>query len=134
MRAIGRPSSRFGIRIGPHGTRRDPPGTNGLFGGTSGDGWIYAGVAAVAFVVGIVGALSAADDIARRGGVYDLRTPLLWDMTSIAVIILLTPALLAAVRRIRRQPSWPVIIGLVDRRHRRLLRRCTSRGWWPCAS
>lgn len=90
----------------------NPPGTNGLFGGTSGDGWIYAGVAAVAFVVGIVGALSAADDIARRGGVYDLRTPLLWDLTSIAVIILLTPALLAAVRRIRRQPSWPVIIGL----------------------
>ena len=46
-------------------------------------------------MVGVVGALSTADDIVRRGGVYDLRTPLLWDMTSIAVIILLTPVLLA---------------------------------------
>jgi len=90
----------------------NPPGTSGLFGGTSGDGWIYAVVAVVAFVIGFVGALSAADDIFRRGGVYDLRTPLLWDMTSIAVVIVLTPALLAVVRRIRRQPSWPVIIGL----------------------
>src|SRR4051794_32385757 len=87
-------------------------GTNGFFAGMSGDGWIYAGVALVALVIGIVGALSAADDIARRGGLYDLRTPLLWDMTSIAVIVLLTPALLAAVRRIRRQSSWPVIIAL----------------------
>jgi hypothetical protein len=78
----------------------------------SGDGWIYAAVAAVAVAVGFVGALSTADDIFRRGGVYDLRTPLLWDMTSVAVIIALSPVLLVAVRHIRRQPSWPVIIGL----------------------
>ena len=37
--------------------------------------FIYAVVAAVAVVVGIVGALSIADDIARRGGVYDLARP-----------------------------------------------------------
>lgn len=90
----------------------NPPGTSGLFAGMSGDGWIYAAVAAVAVAVGFVGALSTADDIFRRGGVYDLRTPLLWDMTSVAVIIALSPVLLVAVRHIRRQPSWPVIIGL----------------------
>ena len=73
---------------------------------------IYAAVAAVAVVIGVVGALSTADDIFRRSGVYDLRTPLLWDMTSIAVIMVLTPVLLAAVRRIRRQPSLAVMIGL----------------------
>jgi hypothetical protein len=84
-----------------------PPGASGLLRGMSGGDWfIYAAVAVVAVAIGIVNALSAADDIARRGGVYDARTPLLWDMTSIAVIILLIPALLAVVRRIRREPAW----------------------------
>src|SRR5205807_7810724 len=77
-----------------------------------GDRFIYSAVAAVAVVIGIVNALSMADDIARRGGVYDIKTPLLWDMTSIAVIILLTPALLAIVRRIRREPVLAVRIAL----------------------
>ena len=83
-----------------------------LRGMTGGDWFIYVAVAAVAFVIGIVGALSTADDIARRGGVYDPRTPLLWDMTSIAVIIALTPALLAIVRRIRREPALAVRVAL----------------------
>lgn len=90
----------------------NPPGTSGLLAGMSGDGWIYAAVAAVALAIGFVGALSTADDIARRGGAYDLGTPLLWDMTSVAVIIALSPALLAAARRIRAQSSWPIMIGL----------------------
>jgi len=77
-----------------------------------GDRFIYAAVAAVAIVIGVVDAFSMADDIARRGGVYDLGKPLLWDMTSIAVIILLTPALLAIVRRIRREPLPAVRIAL----------------------
>ncbi len=89
----------------------NPAGTSGLFAGMSGDGWIYAAVAAVALAIGFVGALSTADDIFRRGGTYDLSTPLLWDMTSVAVIIALSPALLAAIRRIRGQSSWPVLIG-----------------------
>jgi hypothetical protein len=69
-------------------------------------------VAAVALAIGSVNALSTADDIARRGGAYDLQTPLFWEMTSIAVIILLAPALFAAVKRIRREPGWPVRIAL----------------------
>ena len=88
------------------------PGTSGLLRGTSGDWFVYAGVSVVAVAIGIVNALSAADDIARRGGVYDVRTPLLWDMTSIAVIILLTPVLLAIVRRIRREPASAIRIAL----------------------
>ena len=100
-----------------NGQARDqtgPAGTSGWLRGTTGEDWlIYAGVSAVAVVIGIVGALSTADDIARRGGVYDARTPLLWDMTSIAVIILLTPALLAIVRRIRREPVLATRIALV---------------------
>lgn len=82
-----------------------PSGTSGLFSGITGaDRLVYAAVAAVALAIGCVNALSTADDIARRGGRYDLKTPLLWEMTSIAVIILLAPALFAAVRRIRREP------------------------------
>jgi len=99
-----------------NGTRRDetrPAGTSGWLRGMIGeDRLIYAGVSAVAIVVGVVGALSTADDIARRGGVYDPRMPLLWDMTSIAVIILLTPVLLAIIRRIRREPALAVRIAL----------------------
>ena len=100
--------------------RNQPPRDEARSGGTS--GWLrgisgedrrtYAAVAAVSVVIGIIGALSAADDIARRGGVYDPRMPLLWDMTSIAVIILLTPALLAIVRRIRREPAPAIRVAL----------------------
>src|SRR5262245_36424902 len=79
-----------------------PAGTSGWLRGIIGeDRRIYASIATVAVVIGIIGAFSAADDIARRGGGYDVGKPLLWDMTSIFVIILLTPALLAIVRRIR---------------------------------
>lgn len=100
-----------------NGQARDetrPTGTSGWLRGMIGEDWlIYAGVSAVAIVIGIVGALSAADDIARRGGeIYDPWTPLLWDMTSIAVIILLTPALLAFVRRIRREPALGVRVAV----------------------
>ena len=114
MRRNGRTSSRFGIRNGARRDEPKPPGTSGLLRGITGGDWlIYAAVAAVALAIGIVNALSMADDIARRGGVYDVRTPLLWDMTSIAVIILLTPVLLAVVRRIRREPALAIRIALV---------------------
>lgn len=89
-------------------------GTSGWWRGTIGeDRLIYAGVSAVAVVIGVVGALSTADDIARRSGVYDPWTPLLWDMTSIAIIILLMPMLLAVVRRIRREPVSAIRIAVV---------------------
>ena len=71
---------------------------------------VYGAVAAVALAIGIVNALSKAQDVAWRGGVYDVRTPLFWEMTSIAVIILLAPALFVAVRRIRHASGWPLRI------------------------
>ena len=89
-----------------------PAGTSGWLRGIGEDRRIYVSIAAVSVVIGIVGALSAADDIARRGGVYDVGKPLFWDMTSILVILLLTPALLAVVRRIRREPALAVRIAL----------------------
>jgi hypothetical protein len=90
-----------------------PHGTSGLFGGITGGDWlVYAVVAAVSLAIGGVNALSAADDIARRSGLYDVRTPLFWEMTSILVIILLAPALLAAVRRIRRESRWLAVVAL----------------------
>jgi hypothetical protein len=88
------------------------PGTSGLLRGISGDWRAYGAVAAVAVSIGFVNALSTADDVARRGGVYDFRTPLLWEMTSIAVIMLLAPITLAAVRRIRSEARWPAGIAL----------------------
>lgn len=90
-------------------------GTSGALRGLNGADWlVYAAVAAVALAIGFVNALSAADDISRRGGLYDLKTPLLWEMTSIAVIVLLAPVLLAVVRLIRRESRWPVRIALTS--------------------
>src|SRR5262249_5996820 len=55
------------------------PGMSGWLRGIVGeDRRTYAIIAAVTIVIGVVGALSTADDIARRGGVYNPRMPLLW--------------------------------------------------------
>lgn len=66
----------------------------------------YAAVAAISLGIGFVNALSAAQDAVKRGAIYDVRTPLLWEMTSILVIILLAPLLRVAVRTLRRSPAW----------------------------
>src|SRR5690349_11420169 len=98
---------------GPARDETRPAGTSGWLRGIIGeDRRIYISIAAVSVVIGVVGALSAADDIARRGGVYDVGKPLFWDMTSIFVILLLTPALLALVRRIRREEATAVRVAL----------------------
>ena len=44
-------------------------------------------MAAVALGIGIVNAFSKAQDAAWHGGVYDLRTPLFWELSSIVTII-----------------------------------------------
>ena len=66
----------------------------------------YAAVAAISLGVGLVNALSVAQDAVRRGAVYDIGTPLLWEMTSILVILLLAPLLLTAVRILHRSEGW----------------------------
>jgi len=90
-----------------------PPGTNGGLTGIAGVDWLFFGaVATISIAIGIVNALSAAQEIAWRGGVYDVRTPLLWEMTSIATIIAVAPVLFIAVRRMRLTPKLLVRIAL----------------------
>lgn len=76
------------------------------------DRTFYAAVAAISLATGLVNALSAAQDAARHGAVYDIRLPLLWEMTSILVIVLLAPLLLAAVRTLLGSSAWSVRIAV----------------------
>ena len=88
------------------------PGTSGRLRGISGDWPFYAAVAAIAFTIGIVNALSAAQDATWRGRPYDLGRPLLWEMSSIVTIVLIAPLLLVAVRRMRMASRWIWRVGL----------------------
>ena len=63
---------------------------------------MFAAIAAVALAIGIVNAFSGAQDAAWRGDSYDIGRRLFWEMSSIAVILLLLPMLVLAVRRMRR--------------------------------
>ena len=90
-----------------------PAGTSGGLRGISGADWLlYGAVAAVALGIGIVNAFSAAQDAAWRGGAYDVRTPLLWELSSIVTIIVVAPVLFVAVRRMRHVSGWPLRIAL----------------------
>src|SRR5262249_57755568 len=90
---------------GPARDESRPAGTNGWLRGIIGeDRRTYAVVAAVAVAIGMVDAVSTADDIARRSGGYDISKPPLWDITSLFVIILLNPVPIALVMRNRPQP------------------------------
>ncbi|WP_316206947.1 MULTISPECIES: LytTR family DNA-binding domain-containing protein [unclassified Bradyrhizobium] len=62
-------------------------------------------MAGLSLGIGVVNALSAAHDAVRRGAAYDLEKQLLWEMTSIVVLILLAPLLVATVRSIRLGPA-----------------------------
>ena len=90
-----------------------PAGTSGGLGGISGVDWLlYAAVAAVSLGIGIVNAFSKAQDVAWHGGVYDVRTPLFWEMSSIVTIILVAPVLFFAVRRMRHVSGWLLRVAL----------------------
>jgi hypothetical protein len=84
--------------------RRDEaprPGTSGGLSGISGDWTMYGAIAAVSLAIGIVNALSGAQDAAWRGDSYDIGRRLFWEFSSIAVILLLLPILVLAVWRMR---------------------------------
>lgn len=82
-------------------------GTSGGLAGISGADWLlYGSIAAVTLGIGIVNALSTAQDVARHGGAYDLRTPLWWEMSSVVMIILIAPVLFVAIRRMRQASGW----------------------------
>ena len=90
-----------------------PRGISGELRGISGPDWaLYGAVAAVALGIGVVNALSAAQEGSWHGRGYDLRTPLFWEMSSIFVIILVAPILFVTVRRMRRMSRWPLRIAL----------------------
>jgi hypothetical protein len=90
-----------------------PARTNGGLGGLSGADWLFYGaVAAISLGIGMVNAFSKAQDAAWRGGAYDLRTPLLWEMSSIVTIIAVAPVLFVAVRRMRHVQGWSLRVGL----------------------
>ncbi|MGJ5035345.1 LytTR family DNA-binding domain-containing protein [Bradyrhizobium sp. HKCCYLRH3059] len=69
------------------------------------DRTFYAIMAGLSLGIGVVNALSAAHDAVRLGAAYDLEKQLLWEMTSIVVLILLAPLLVATVRSIRLGPA-----------------------------
>ena len=69
------------------------------------DRLFYAALAVISAGIGLVNALSAAQDALWRGAPYDLGRRLLWETTSIVVILLLVPLLFAGVRRMRQSPS-----------------------------
>jgi hypothetical protein len=85
--------------------RRDevpPAGTSGRDSGASGNHWtMFIAIAAVSLAIGIVNALSGAQDAAWRGDSSDVGKRLFWELSSIAVILLLLPMLVLAMRRMR---------------------------------
>ena len=107
-------------RVEPVWDRRQPArdemsrlAISGALRGISGGDWLlYGAVAAVALVIGVVNALSIAQDAAWHGAAYDVRTPLLWEMSSIVVIVVVAPILFVAVRRMRRASGWLVRLAL----------------------
>jgi hypothetical protein len=120
-------NSMSDVKNAPEGSRVEPlwdqnrpawddassNGTSGGLRGISGADWLFYGaVAAISLGIGIVNAFSAAQDAAWRGGVYNLRTPLFWEMSSIVTIIAVAPVLFVAVRRMRHVSGWPLRFGL----------------------
>lgn len=87
-------------------------GTSGWPGGISGDGTMFAAIAAVSLAIGIVNALSGAQDAAWRGDSYDIGRRLFWELSSIIVILLLVPILVLAVRRMRQTRPLAIRIGI----------------------
>lgn len=95
------------------GDEASAPGTSGWRGGISGGDWtIFGAIAAVAFAIGIVNALSGAQDAAWRGDSYDIGRRLFWELSSIIVILLLVPILVLAVRRMRQPRGLAIRIGI----------------------
>src|SRR5215212_6407946 len=79
------------------------PGTSGGVAGITGADWLlYAVGGAVAFGIGIVNALSIAQEPVRLCDPYDLTAPLFSQLSSVLVIVLAAPVLFFAVRLIRR--------------------------------
>ncbi|MFT4116460.1 LytTR family DNA-binding domain-containing protein [Bradyrhizobium sp.] len=89
-------------------------GTSGGVSGSSGSDWkvTYSAIAVVALAIGTVNALSGAQDAAWRGDRSEFGLRLFWEMSSITVILLLLPVLVAAVRHMRRASGLAPRVGI----------------------
>ncbi|MCP3408281.1 LytTR family DNA-binding domain-containing protein [Bradyrhizobium sp. CCGB01] len=97
----------------PRGDETSSSGTSGWLAGINGGDWTtFGAIAAIAFAIGIVNALSGAQDAAWRGDSSDVGRRLLWELTSIIVILLLVPILMLSVRRMRRTTGLAAQIGI----------------------
>ncbi|WP_271581766.1 LytTR family DNA-binding domain-containing protein [Bradyrhizobium sp. CCBAU 45389] len=95
------------------GDEASAAGTSGWRGVISrGDWTMFGAIAAVALAIGIVNALSGAQDAAWRGDRSDVGRRLFWELSSIIVILLLVPILILAVRRMRHTPSLVARAGI----------------------
>ena len=89
-----------------------PSRTRNWRGGLNGEWAMFAAIAAIALSIGIVNALSGAQDAAWRGDSADIGRRLFWEMTSIVVILVLVPILMQSVRRMRGTASVAARIGI----------------------
>jgi LytTr DNA-binding domain len=93
----------------------DPAGTattSARVAGISGTDWLlYGSIPVITLAIGIVNALSTAQDVSRHSGLYDLRTPLLWEMSSVITIIFIAPLLFVVIRRMREASGWLPQVG-----------------------
>lgn len=87
-------------------------GTSGWRSGISGDWATFAAIAAIGLIIGIVNALSGAQDAAWRGDSADIGLRLFWEMTSIVVILALVPILMLSVHRMRGTTGLAARIGI----------------------
>jgi len=95
--------------------RGDEASSSGMSGwrrGISGDWTTFAAIAAIALTIGIVNALSGAQDAAWRGDSADIGRRLFWEMTSITVILALVPILMLSVRRMRSTTGVAARVGI----------------------
>jgi DNA-binding LytR/AlgR family response regulator len=68
-------------------------------------------VAAIGVAVGLVDALSVAHDRAAAGLPLPLWEPLVWEASSVAVLVALSPALMALARRVMPfEAPWPRVV------------------------
>lgn len=94
------------------GDEASSSGTSGWRGEISSDWTTFAAIAAIAFAIGVVNALSGAQDAAWRGDSTDIGRRLLWEMSSIIVILALVPILMLSVRRMHRTAGMAARVGI----------------------
>jgi LytTr DNA-binding domain len=109
------------VRDEAHGRREKPqtPGTTGVKAGTSGMATVpisrravYIGLVAMLAAFCGIEAFSTAHDLARGGRGYDLRHPIIWELTSATMILALLPLLRYGVDQVRKAAGRPIIAAL----------------------